>query len=133
MYDNHEVKCPKCLKGNDLDQLAAGSEYGCWTSDSEYVSCLHCDYTFEVACEHQGYEPKYDTFDMASFCSVHEVKVPKDTSATFVKHYLRGLIDDGETSLVVSDPPYTDQNPKWESAYHFALKEWARIKGSLGE
>lgn len=126
MYKEY-IKCPKCLKDNDLESLESNTEYSCWSGESVYVNCLHCEYGFDVSCEHRGYEPLYDSFDMNAFMMVNKVTVPENISVIFVRHYFKDFIFDGSTSLVISDT-YKEGNLKWAEAYDFAAKEWGRIQ-----
>lgn len=131
MSFKEEIKCPKCLKGNDIELLESNTEYQCWSGEQVSVTCLNCDQHFEVNCEHQGYQPCYDSFDMNAFIKVHHIKIENDLSDIWVRHYLRDLIDDGHTDLVIPKPPYESQAKACTMAHKFAIKEWNRIQASI--
>lgn len=132
MSYNDTIKCPSCLKENDVEKLEQNTEYGCWSGEEVTVSCLNCEHYFDVQCEHQGYSARIDSFDMNEFLKAHKIIIPNNISRIFATHYFRDLVEDGSTRLVVSDnKDYLDQNPSWASAYEFATKEWDRIKKDL--
>jgi hypothetical protein len=123
------IKCPKCLKKNPTDELERNTEYSCWSGEQTQVNCIHCEFYFEVACEHRGYEPTYGNFDLRAFKKIHNVKIPEEISVIFVDHYLRDYVD-GETPKVVNekDPKY---QKRWEDAFTVANSEWNRIQESM--
>lgn len=133
MNYKEKIKCPKCLKANDVEELEENTEYSCWSSEETGVYCTHCEQYFQVSCEHQGYQPKYGDFDMQSFMKIHGIKVPYDEgcSYTWVTHYLKDLVEDGTTKVYVPEPPYQSQTDDCRKSYEFAMKEWNRIQASL--
>jgi hypothetical protein len=54
-YD--EIRCPHCLKYNELGELEKNSEYECWSGENTMASCLYCEEDFNVECEHAGFNP----------------------------------------------------------------------------
>jgi hypothetical protein len=126
MNNQGYVKCPKCLKDNDLDVLEGNTEYSCWSGSEVPVTCLHCDFSFNVDCEHAGYQPTRE-FDMRAFKRIHNIKVPDDIYS-FADYYFHRLID-GRTIKPVTSAGYPEHDSAWLAAHDFALVEWKRITG----
>lgn len=125
------IKCPACLKDNDVDELERRTQYECWSSEYTYVTCIECEHSFEVACEHRGYKAVYNSFDIREFFKFHKIRVPKEYSHIWVQHYMRDLVLSGTAKMVVPDKKFVDQTKICHDAYFFAIKEWERILTSL--
>jgi hypothetical protein len=128
---SNSIKCPKCLKENDLEKLEQHTEYGCWSGEEVGVSCMECEHRFDVSCEHRGYSPSCDSFDMSAFIKVYKVKVPENCSYTWATYYLKDLILYGTTEMCVPKPPHEHQRGVCKNSYEFATKEWERIQNEL--
>lgn len=125
------IRCPSCLQENDAEKLAENTEYGCWSGPEVNVYCTHCEFEFEVKCEHAGYIPE-EEFNVYDFIRAHKVEIPELVDRNFVASYFRDLVEHGKTSLVKSTR-FPEYDPKWEEAYHFAKKEWKRIQNKLAD
>ena len=125
------VKCPACLKDNDLEKLEQYTEYGCWSGEEVGVNCMECEHHFEVRCEHSGYAPSCDNFDLNGFFKFHKIKVPDNFNHTWTRYYFEDLVINGHTKMVVPESPYESQREGCKNSYEFAIKEWKRIKEDL--
>lgn len=106
---NGNVKCPACLKNNDLEDLVNNTQYGSWTAEYENIDCLKCGHSFEVACDFLGYSPSFDTFDITEFLIFHGIKIPSALSHFWVRCYLKDLAMYGSAVLVVPSEEFKDQ------------------------
>lgn len=125
------IRCPSCLKECDADKLAENTEYCCWSGPEVSVYCLHCEFQFDVSCEHAGYLPDED-FNVRAFMRAHDIKVPDEISMAFVTNYLSNLVE-GYAVEPHKSKEYPEHDKQWEAAYHFAVKEWTRVKNKIAD
>lgn len=117
-----KVKCPSCLKSNELKYLE--SQIDEWDEENN-VSCKECDNDFNLSAEYIGYEAR-DYFDVETYLKIRGLEIPKELSKFAVKCWLEQYFEEDSFLGGVNYVPESWKTEAWLKAREFALLAYSK-------